>query len=387
MHPLRLCAAIACGCAASFMPLSLSAHDEAAGLTVMVKEQPAPLVEIAILLDTSGSMQGLIDQARTRIWGIVNELAKTTKNGQIPNLKIALYQYGNSGLDEQSNYIQKILDLTDDLDVVSEKLFALRTNGGEEYCGAVIGRAVADLNWSSSDSYRAIFIAGNEPFTQGGVNYKDTCKAAVSKGIVVNTLHCGEKAAAQSGEWIDGARLGDGECININHNQQQIAIQAPQDADIRELNDELNKTYIGYGAHGIERCRMQLMQDQAAPDATSFAQRAASKAGGNYKNSSWDLVDACKEEDFDLKSVKVDDLPEEMQAMSEQERVAFVAEKAAERAALQKKIAALSVERQKFVDEELKKMGADKDESLGAAVRKVMVEQLTERGYQVQKDK
>jgi len=77
--------------------------------------------------------------------------------------------------------------LTDDLDRISEALFALSTSGGDEYCGQVINEAITRLDWSKeSNGYKAIFIAGNEPFTQGSVKYQESCKAAIERGIVVN---------------------------------------------------------------------------------------------------------------------------------------------------------------------------------------------------------
>ena len=98
-------------------------------------------VQVSILFDTSGSMDGLIDQAKSRIWNIVNEISSLQYEGESPALEFALYRYGNDGLSATSNYIEQLLDLTSDMDAISQKLFALTTNGGSEYCGAVIGKA------------------------------------------------------------------------------------------------------------------------------------------------------------------------------------------------------------------------------------------------------
>lgn len=131
-----------------------------------------PLVQIAILLDTSSSMDGLIDQARTQIWKIVNTLANGNREGKKPHLEVALYEYGNSNLKASDHYVRRVLPFTKSLDKVSEKLFELKTNGGEEYPGAVIARALHELDWKKYDDvYRVVFIAGNEPFTQGPVDF------------------------------------------------------------------------------------------------------------------------------------------------------------------------------------------------------------------------
>src|SRR4051812_17500175 len=161
-----------------------------------------PLIQVALLLDTSNSMDGLINQARTQLWTIVNEFARTKQDGQTPVLQVALYEYGNSGLPASGGYIRQVLALSDDLDKVSEKLFALTTNGGDEYCGQVIQVATKDLAWSTSPKvYRAIFIAGNEPFTQGTVDYHQSCAEAIKRGIIVNTIHCGSSSEGLTTGW------------------------------------------------------------------------------------------------------------------------------------------------------------------------------------------
>src|SRR5690606_16450630 len=136
-------------------------------------------IELALLLDTSNSMDGLIHQAKSQLWKIVNELTSCRKGGHSPDLRVALYEYGNSGLPDDGGWVRQVLPLTDNLDDVSEKLFALKTNGGDEYCGRVIQAATDGLDWSDDDEdLKIIVIAGNEPFTQGNVDYKKACRAA-----------------------------------------------------------------------------------------------------------------------------------------------------------------------------------------------------------------
>ena len=105
------------------------------------KESRQALVQIAVLLDTSGSMQGLIEQAKSQLWKICNEFIKARQNGTAPEVQVALYEYGKSSLSKESGWIRQIQPLTQDLDKISEELFGLRTNGGDEYCGWVIRRA------------------------------------------------------------------------------------------------------------------------------------------------------------------------------------------------------------------------------------------------------
>src|SRR6185503_20914291 len=115
-----------------------------------------------------------------------------------------------------------------------------RTNGGNEYCGQVIDRAVHALSWEPGDHYRAIFIAGNEPFTQGPMNYAAACRSAIQKSIIVNTIHCGAPDVGRQGMWEHAAMLADGRAMNIDQNQALVHIDAPQDAQLGVLNQRLN---------------------------------------------------------------------------------------------------------------------------------------------------
>ncbi len=349
--------------------------------TARVAPKPKPVIELAILLDTSNSMDGLIRQAKTQLWSVVNEFATTKKDGVIPELRVALFEYGNSRLAKKEGYIRMVLPLTDNLDKVSEELFALTTNGGQEYCGQVIGESVAKLAWSKSkDDLKVIFIAGNEPFTQGPVDYRKACKAAIEKGIVVNTIHCGTEAAGISGKWKDGAVLADGRFMIIDQNQTVVAVAAPQDKKIAELNQKLNTTYVPYGAEGGEAARRQDREDANAAKVGGSSARFAAKASVHYRNASWDLVDAIKDGKVKLEDVKEKDLPEAMRKMTVEERTAYVEEQRASRVRIQDEIKKLDAERKTYVAAELKKRG-ETDNSAGAAMREAVREQAADKNF------
>ena len=106
-----------------------------------------PVVQIALLLDTSNSMDGLINQARSHLWKIVNEFATAKRGGKSPELQVALYEYGKSSLPAESGFIREVVPFTVDLDKISKELFDLKTNGGDEYCGWVIERAVGSADF------------------------------------------------------------------------------------------------------------------------------------------------------------------------------------------------------------------------------------------------
>lgn len=348
------------------------------------KETAKPLVQIAILLDTSGSMEGLIEQAKSQLWRIVNEFAKAKQDGVTPEVQVALYEYGKSSLAAASGWVRRIQPLTTDLDKISEELFALRTNGGDEYCGWVIRDAVNDLAWSAEGNvYKAIFIAGNEPFTQGPVNYADSCKTAIAKGIIVNTIHCGGEGEGINTKWKDGADLADGKYLVIDQNRAVVSIEAPQDKEIAKLGVELNQTYLAYGVEGKLGAGRQVSQDAAvatlAPASGAVAQRAVAKASVNYRNSSWDLVDAVKEQKADVTKLKTEELPAEMQQLNATERLAYVETKSKERAAMQAKIQALNQEREKYVATRMKEIAGTN--TLDAVVISAVREQSAKRNF------
>ena len=306
------------------------------------KERVQPVVQIAILLDNSGSMSGLINQARSELWKVVNEFVTANVGGQTPTLQVAVYHYGNPPATQ-------LVPLTDDLDLVSEALFGIPVSGGSEYCGAVIQAATNNLKWSEeSGALKLIFIAGNEPFTQGPVDYRGACKEAIGKGIMINTIHCGNGIPAG---WRDGALLADGKSMSINQSKAIVHIEAPQDKRIATLGVDLNKTYIAFGKKGKAGVDRQLAQDSNARGASlaSAQQRAVSKANAFYKNSTWDLCDACREGKVDLAKIKVEDLPKEMQKMTLEQCKAYVKKKQEERDTLKKEINKLNAERVKFV--------------------------------------
>ncbi len=344
------------------------------------------VVEVAILLDTSNSMDGLIGQAKSQLWTIVGQFAKAKKAGQTPVLRVALFEYGNTSLPASEGYIRQVVPLTDDLDKLSEALFALTTSGGDEYCGQVIDETVTRLDWSKKrNGYKAIFIAGNEPFTQGQVDYRKACKRAIERGIVVNTIHCGDNAEGMEGQWNVGARLAEGEFFNIDQDRAIVQIKCPQDEVIIRLNDELNGTYLWFGA---EHRRRRFGENQIAQDVNAFScpdgvGRCSAKASGVYRNIGRDLVDTIEADVEILTKIKTEELPESLRGKSISEQEAYVKEMSVKRAEVQKKIIALTAEREAYLATERKQSANDADEAtLGDAVVTAVRRQLARSGFE-----
>jgi hypothetical protein len=338
-------------------------------------------VQIALLLDTSNSMDGLIEQAKTQLWSVINEFLRAKRDGQTPVIEVALYEYGNNGLKPEEGFVRLVAPLTDDLDLISEQLFALKTNGGEEFCGQVVRDAVAQLKWNpSSGVYKTIFIAGNEPFTQGTVDFRQSCRAAIEKGILVNTIFCGPLEQGEESGWKEGATLADGRFLTIDPNQKLVSIPTPQDEEISRLGLELNKTYIPYGKVGQVGQARQVAQDVNA-DALSLEAKVTRSVTRScaalYSADDWDLVDAIRTGKCKLEELKAEDLPENLRKLSPSELRASVEKSGKERDVLQKQILSLNTEREKFLSIEYAKLATQGEETFLAAVLKAVREQAT----------
>ena len=339
-------------------------------------------VKIALLLDTSNSMDGLINQAKSQLWDIVNKFTYAKcGNEDRPVLQIALYQYGNDNLSSREGYIQQVLNFSGDLDEISEKLFSLTTNGGEEYCGEVIHTSLKQLNWGDNpDNLKMIFIAGNEPFTQGKLNYKDAVTNAKEKDIVVNTIFCGNYEQGINSDWKNGATLTGGEYIAIDHNRKVVHIDTPYDDVIIQLNSKLNQTYISYGAMGSVKMEKQRTQDSNAYELEEAVavKRAVSKSSRLYNNKNWDLVDALEDESFDIAMLEETELPKELKGKSKTEMEAYVQEKKTERSKIQNEIQELNAKREKFIAEQQKE--SEKGE-LENAMLEAIKKQAAKKNY------
>ncbi len=345
-------------------------------------------IDLVLALDTSNSMDGLIDSAKLKLWDVVNELAKLKPT---PDLRVALYSYGNDGYPAANGWVRKELDLTGDLDEVYKSLNALKTHGGTELVARVTRAALADQKWSPADgALKLVFVCGNEAVDQDKqVTLEGVAAAAKKQGVVVNTIYCGPENDGIAAGWRLFAGTAGGKYANIDQNKakNQVAVATEFDKEIVELSGKLNTTYLGYGKEAQLKAGNQAAQDANAAAAAPGAAvaRAASKAGGLYRNDTWDLCDRVKnDKTFDLKSVKVEDLPDELRKLTPDERVAAVKKKTEEREALQKKVAELTAKRAKKVEEELAKLPkTDGEKALDDALRGTLREQAKAKGFEV----
>jgi hypothetical protein len=353
-----------------------------------VPAQSSKPVDLVICLDCSGSMNGLLDSARLKLWDVVNELAKIKPT---PVLRVAVYSYGGNGADYPAadGYIRKEIDLTTDLDAVYEKLSHLKISGSTEYATTVSKRAIDEQKWSDDKgALKLVFVCGNENADQDKtVTYDDLGKAAKDKGVVVNAIYCGPNNDGIAPGWQALAEQGGGKFANIDQNKAtQLVIATPFDKELAELSGKLNTTYVAYGKDGKEKADNQKKQDDNAANAAS---RAEAKGGSQYRNDSWDLLDRMKNDPkFDLKSLKEEEMCEEMRKLKPEEREGYLKKKAEERAEIQKKISDLSAKRNKHIDEEKKKEPKSAgDKALDDALKATIRTQAKDKGFEVEEKK
>lgn len=342
-----------------------------------------PKIQAAILLDVSGSMDGLIEQAKAQLWNMVNTMGKAKCDGSLtPQIEIALYEYGRSTNDVKAGYVKRINGFISDLDSLSQNLFSLKTNGGDEYCGQVIFSSLNELQWDASPaSYKVIFIAGNEDFLQGNLHYTKACTEAKNKGVIVNTIYCGDKMQGIREHWNLAGECGNGSFTNINQNAKEPEIPTPYDSIIYALNDKLNGTYIayGYGAAGKKAKQEQMDVANASMSKEAGLKRIKSKSNSSvYNNAQWDLVDA-KDKNGDGVFDKIDkkELPDSLKNKTTEELKKIVEVKSKERSAVNTEIINLNKQRDAYIAVEKAKNASNKNNAatLETEVEKIIKEQ------------
>jgi von Willebrand factor type A domain len=388
LHSLTLVAALGGAAGVAYaagwhMPSSARATARA---MVAAEDAVQDTVQVALLLDTSGSMDGLLNQARSQLWKMVDDLGRMTRvvDGKTRHVKIelALYEYGNDAISADAGYIRQVLPFTTDLDTVSEQLHGLVTNGGSEFVGQAIATSAAALPWSADPAaLRFVFVAGNEEFDQGPVTAATAMAAAARKDINVQLIYCGPTEPT----WAAAARLAKSELVTIDHNQVAQYIASPQDAEILRLGNELNRTYLAYGADGIASVERQARADASSARLSPNValERAQLKGTRNYNNANWDVVDAVENNARFLEQAGDAELPAELRGKRLAEKQQIVAANAARRAELSLQIRKLEAERTAFLETARAPERGATARSLETALMKSATKIAANKGYRL----
>jgi Mg-chelatase subunit ChlD len=315
------------------------------------KKPARPEVEVVFCLDTTGSMGGLIDAAKQKIWSISNQIAAGKPT---PRLKVGLVAYRDRG----DVYVTKVFDLTEDLDAIHGHLMGFKAEGGGDFPESVnqaLHEAVTKIHWGKDrKTLKMIFLVGDAPPHMDypdDVKYPETCKLAVKNDIIINTVQCGPHPDTQK-YWKDICRRAEGSYVQIGADGGPIhVVRTPFDDELARINGKMARTTLAYGSYRRQtEARFRAKAAGALP-ASAAADRAgfygASGTGGAV--TSFDLVDAVKKGKVKLDQVKKDELPPVMQKMTPREREDYLKKVEADRAELTRRAAELSTKRNAYL--------------------------------------
>ena len=350
-----------------FAPLTAKEGDQKKG-----KKPKKETIEVCFVLDTTGSMGGLIEGAKQKIWAIANEILASEPT---PNLRIGLIGYR----DRKEAYVTQVHDLSDDIDDIYAKLMKFQAQGGgdaPESVNQALHEAVTKIKWNKSKKVlKLVFLVGDAPphmDYQDDVKYPEICKMAAKKNLILNTVQCGSMASTTP-IWKEIAKLAEGDFVAIAQSGGVAAISTPVDAEIARLNLTLNATVVAYGTEAkrqVVEGKIELAaeaKEEVAADRLSFLSlkskslAADSKVGvagfsSAYIDGGGDLVDELASGRVDFDAVEKEKLSEEVRNMSKEERKKYLEEQVAKRKELQKKLDELLTKRRDFVTAEKKRL-------------------------------
>ncbi len=347
-------------------------------------------LEMVFVLDTTGSMGGLIDGAKQRIWGIVNEVMQSSSH---PAVRIGLVGYRDRG----DEYVTTVLPLTNDLDKVYSTLMNYRAGGGGD-TPENVRRALADgvrqAGWSpgSAGIAKIIFLVGDAPPHDDYSDEPDTdttAAEAVQNGMIVNTIQCGIVLGTRE-VWQAIAKRGQGQYFSIAQDGGVQAITTPFDEQLGQLARKLGGTYLAYGGGGGEAGESYRASAMAIStrvekevDETASGVAKADRAKNKVLNSEayvGDLLQSIENGSVKLESVKDEDLPSDFRKLSREARGQEIEKRLAERRSLRTQIVALSKQRDEFIAAERKKLPAGKQGGFDSAVAAALRDQLARKG-------
>jgi Mg-chelatase subunit ChlD len=320
-------------------------------------------IDLVFVLDSTGSMQGLIEGAKAKIWSIANSMTSLPSK---PKIRIGLLTYR----DKADTYITKLFDLTDDIDKVFADLKSFQADGGgdePESVNQAIDEAVNKMSWEKTNPkvYKVIFLVGDAPphmDYQDDVKYPDTCKKAAESGIIINTIQCGNINNCEN-IWRDIAKKSEGEYARIAQSGDVQVIATPFDAEINKLTEELNKTALAYGNKEaqIEVHSKLSLAEKSSSETKSDRAVYNSNSGGVVVQGKGELVADVDNKKVELSSIPKDELPEELRNKNKEEQGKYIAELSKKRKEINDKIAEQVKKRNEWLENEKKKNSKNKD--------------------------
>lgn len=338
-----------------------------------------PKVEVVFVLDTTGSMGGLIQAAKEKIWSIASTMAAAK---QAPEVRMGLVAYRDRG----DAYVTKVVDLSADLDSMYARLMDFRAQGGgdgPESVNQALYDAVHRMSWSHDDNtYRVVFLIGDAPphmDYRDDVPYPQTLLVAAQRGIVVNAIQSGNMSATLS-PWQSIAQLGHGSYFQVGNAGNGVAIATPFDEKLASLSRKLDATRLYYGSEEEKAAmRVKTKATEKLHEKASVATQArrgafnASASGEANLLGNKELVDDVSSGRVDLQALPQAALPEPLRALAPSEQAAKVEQLDSARRAMRQRMVELSKKRDAYLKDKVEKQGGARDSldrGLFDAVRK-----------------
>ena len=345
----------------------------------------AQKIEAVFVLDTTGSMGGLIETAKQKIWSIATTLAQAE---QAPEIRMGLVAYRDRG----DAYVTEVVDLSTDLDTMYGRLMQFAADGGgdtPESVNQALADAVNRISWSQDpSSYQVIFLVGDAPphlDYQAEAQYPEIVRTATAKGIIVNTIQCGDLAQTVA-PWTEIARLGNGRYLKVGQAGDAFAVTTPYDDEIAQLSAELDGTRLFYGdteqmaVLGAKVAATDHLREAAS--AAARARRAvfnATESGLKNLFGDQDLVEDVSKGEVSLDAVPEEELPETLRELDRAGQEQVIEELAGRRSELQSRIDALAQVRADYIDERIAEQGGA-DDSLDRQIYDVVKDQAAPAG-------
>ena len=291
--------------------------------TSTIKEGTGKNAEIVFCLDATGSMGGLIDTAKEKIWDIVSRLAQSS---DINSLKMGMIFYRDRG----DSFITKQIILTDDLDEAYSDLLEITADGGgdsPESVNQALNESITNMSWSTNPkTYKTIFVIGDCPphmNYKNDVLYSESCKKAAEKNIIINTIKLGNACTDAIYHFKKMAECTNGEFLKLDQDASDYSIETPYDTEINDISKNIDASRIYYGtnkereANYIKKSKSMKVYDKGSTTANSS--RAAyknSKTGKKSAFGSQEIIEDYKTGKLKLKTIKDDKLPAELKGKS-----------------------------------------------------------------------
>ncbi len=315
----------------------------------------APKIEVVFVLDTTGSMSGLIQAAKEKIWSIATSMAQAQA---APEIRMGLVAYRDRG----DAYVTRAVDLSADLDTMYATLVDFQAQGGgdtPESVNAALADAIHGMSWSAdADTYRAVFLVGDSPGHDDYADerpYPELLADAAARGIVVNTIRCGTNPQTET-QWRHIAALTQGSYFSVDQAGSAIAVATPYDDAIAALSAELDETVIVTGSRETRHAYQQKLDAADKIHATTSTATRARRAAFNLSASGAgnlvgddELVEAVASGRVDVDDVPTEHLPASLAAMAPAARKAHVEAQVQKRVTIRDEMAKLIEQRDSYL--------------------------------------